>query len=310
MKDKKLSILVPIYGTEKYIANCAHSLFRQNYDNIEYIFVNDCTKDNSIEILNQVILQYPKVKDKVKIINHEKNFGLARSRLTGINNATGDYIWCIDSDDCIDEHALDILKKYLINDFDMLFFDYTVSSLKCNNAIRRNKISVKSLLSMRTPYPIWSVIIKRALIVRNKIYPIEGIDFSEDYVMVSRLIVSCKNYINIHKTLYYYNVMNPASYMHNIDKNKIYQSCVGALNVYTFLKKERKGLSAFYYYIALRYIQLYRVEKNLPIFYELSNCMYSINYLLTFILISLRDSKNYDRLLKVYRVIVCRVLDF
>ena len=80
--------------------------------------------------------------------------------------------------------------------------------------------------------------------------------------MMSRLIVSCRNYINAHESLYYYNVMNLNSYMHNIDKNKIIQSCIGAIKIHDYLCNKKKGLSAFYYYISLRYIQLYRTASR------------------------------------------------
>ncbi len=53
----KVSVVIPVYGVEKYIERCARSLFEQTLDDIEYIFVNDCTKDRSIDILNEVIIK-------------------------------------------------------------------------------------------------------------------------------------------------------------------------------------------------------------------------------------------------------------
>ena len=309
MERIKISILVPIYGTREYIARCAHSLFRQSYENIEYIFVNDCTKDDSVEILKQIISKYPNRKDQIKIINHVQNGGLAKARLTGIENATGDYIWCVDSDDYVDIQALSILEKYISQGYDMIFFNYIICSNKGKNTVQRDKITVKSLLSMLTPFTIWSAIIKSSLITSNKILPIEHVDFSEDYVMMSRLIVSCRNYINAHESLYYYNVMNLNSYMHNIDKNKIIQSCIGAIKIHDYLCNKKKGLSAFYYYISLRYIQLYRIEKSNPILSELSDRMYSINHIITHILMKNKEYKTYDLCLKAYRYIICRMLD-
>ena len=72
-KNPKVSILVPIYGTEKYIEKCARTLFEQTYDNIEYIFVNDCTKDASVEILKKTIEDYPQRQSQISIISHETN---------------------------------------------------------------------------------------------------------------------------------------------------------------------------------------------------------------------------------------------
>lgn len=64
MKDKCMdlvSILVPIYGVEKFIEKCAVSLFEQTYPNIEYVFVDDCTTDNSISVLRDIIAEYPRI---------------------------------------------------------------------------------------------------------------------------------------------------------------------------------------------------------------------------------------------------------
>ena len=63
----KVSVVIPVYGVEKYIERCARSLFEQTLDDIEYIFVNDCTKDRSIDILNEVINDYPARKQQIRM---------------------------------------------------------------------------------------------------------------------------------------------------------------------------------------------------------------------------------------------------
>lgn len=62
--DKLVSIVIPVYGVEKFIDQCARSLFEQTYENIQYIFVNDCTKDNSVILLKEIIELYPNRKNK------------------------------------------------------------------------------------------------------------------------------------------------------------------------------------------------------------------------------------------------------
>ena len=69
--NSKVSIVVPVYGVEKYIERCARSLFTQTFGDIEYIFVNDCTKDSSMQVLEFVMKDYP--ARNVRIINKEKN---------------------------------------------------------------------------------------------------------------------------------------------------------------------------------------------------------------------------------------------
>ena len=104
-----ISILVPIYSVEQYIERCAKSLFEQTYTDIEYIFVNDCSPDRSIDILKETILKYPKRKNYVKIINHDVNRGLSAARNTAVENAIGDFILHVDSDDYLEMDAIEKL---------------------------------------------------------------------------------------------------------------------------------------------------------------------------------------------------------
>lgn len=98
----KVSIIVPVYGVEKYIERCARSLFEQTLDGIEYLFIYDCTLDKSIEILKNVLEEYPQRKNQVKIVSHEKNMGLPIAIQSGLKVASGEYIIHCDSDDWVD----------------------------------------------------------------------------------------------------------------------------------------------------------------------------------------------------------------
>lgn len=69
----KVSIIIPVYKTEAFIEKCARSLFEQTFKDIEYIFVNDATPDNSIDILEKVISEYPERKNNCFVVNHAKN---------------------------------------------------------------------------------------------------------------------------------------------------------------------------------------------------------------------------------------------
>ena len=120
-----VSICVPIYGVEKYIERCAISLFEQTYKNIEYIFVNDCTQDNSIDVLKSIIEKYPVRKNCVRIINHERNKGLGAARNTAITNATGMFIMHVDSDDYVEKDIVErLVKKQNENNSDIVTCGY------------------------------------------------------------------------------------------------------------------------------------------------------------------------------------------
>lgn len=90
---KKVSVIVPVYNTSPYLKECVNSIINQTYKNLEIIIVNDCSTDNSLEVISSF-------KDKrIKVINLKKNHGVAFCRNKGVEEATGDYICYIDSDD-------------------------------------------------------------------------------------------------------------------------------------------------------------------------------------------------------------------
>ena len=104
---KKISIIVPCYGTEEYVEKCINSLFIQTYSNLEIIAVNDCSKGNMQEILERLASK----DSRLKIIKNEVNKGLFQTRIVGSRNATGDYISFLDSDDYVDYCMIEILNK-------------------------------------------------------------------------------------------------------------------------------------------------------------------------------------------------------
>lgn len=97
ISNKKISIIVPVYNTEKYLSRCIESLIRQTYQNLEIIFVDDASPDKSAEIIQN----YMDADKRLRYIKHEKNRGLFQARVTGSKLATGDYIAFVDSDDYV-----------------------------------------------------------------------------------------------------------------------------------------------------------------------------------------------------------------
>ena len=107
----KVSVLVPVYGVERYIERCARSLFEQTYPNLEYVFVNDCTPDGSVVVLKRLMEEYPERKPFVRIINHERNRGISATRNTALDYASGEFVSFVDSDDWLESNAIELLVK-------------------------------------------------------------------------------------------------------------------------------------------------------------------------------------------------------
>ena len=104
----KISIIVPVYNTEKYLSKCLNSLIKQTYKDIEIIVVNDGSKDKSLEIAKK----FAKQDNRIKVFNKE-NGGLSSARNFGIEKASGEYIGFVDSDDYIKENMFEILYNMI-----------------------------------------------------------------------------------------------------------------------------------------------------------------------------------------------------
>ena len=120
----KLSLIVPIYGVERYIRQFAESALDQSYDDIQFIFVNDGTKDRSMEILEELIEErFNHLRSRIIIINKE-NGGLPSARKAGLEVADGEYILFADSDDWLEKDAVaKIVAKAEETDADIVYFD-------------------------------------------------------------------------------------------------------------------------------------------------------------------------------------------
>lgn len=108
-----VSILVPVYQVEEYIERCARSLFEQTYDNLEFIFCDDCSTDASICVLEQVIKEYPKRERQIRILHHNYNPGISVARNTCLEATLGDYFIYVDSDDKITADCIEKLVEPL-----------------------------------------------------------------------------------------------------------------------------------------------------------------------------------------------------
>ena len=112
----KVTIAVPVYGVEKYVGKCADSLFSQDYDDIEFLFINDYTFDNSVGEIHKSLQHYPHRVQQTKVVNLPENKGLSAVRNLAVQLATGDFIFHVDSDDYIESGAISSLKAQRLSD--------------------------------------------------------------------------------------------------------------------------------------------------------------------------------------------------
>lgn len=242
----KVSVIIPVYGVEAYIARCAKSLFEQTLDEIEYIFVNDCTPDKSIDILYQVLAEYPKRKNQVRIINQPTNLGAAKAREVGIKAATGEYVIQCDSDDWVDKDMLKVLyNRVHQDDYDMIICDWFdsdgIKSNHVNQKIRTDKKEMTSdLISRRLSSSMCNRLIKRSLFTKTTIiHPTAHM--MEDVAYIIQLTYYSERIAYLPVPLYYY-YSNPNSICHAQSEqaciSRAYQAVENINLVLTFLNRE------------------------------------------------------------------------
>jgi len=226
-----VSILVPIYGVEKYIERCAVSLMEQTYGNIEYVFVDDCGKDRSVEILREVVGRYPERVNKVRIVRHERNRGIAAARNTAITVATGDFVMFVDSDDWVENDIVEqCVSKQEETGADIVITDYQIE-LPDNKGAYEDWPEAKDNIDLclgqlqtRQRWGLWAQMTRRSIYTDNNILMREGCNMGEDFHTSPRLSYCATGGIAyVHERLYHYNKCNVNSYTQGFDESRCKQ---------------------------------------------------------------------------------------
>lgn len=176
--NEKLAPMFGVYNVEKYVAECLNSVISQTYDHskIECIIVNDCTTDDSMDIVYEIIKKYDGGMSFI-ICRHEHNEGLSAARNTGIEVAKCNYIFFIDSDDYIYPNSLELLlnASKIYGYSDMVVGNFYYEFLKKNNYTFDKVVKLKYIdsrifllmLSVLTLQPISNKIVNSRLFRSN-----------------------------------------------------------------------------------------------------------------------------------------------
>lgn len=205
----KVSVIVPVFGTEKYIERCARSLFEQTLDDMEFIFVDDCSPDNAIGVLKSVLDEYPNRKEQTEIKRMPVNSGLAAVRKYGVGCATGDYLIACDSDDYVERDMYEKMYELAVKDnLDLVQCDIDVvddSGVIRTLTASKSGLSSDELKNMIIDGDIANSLcnkLVRKSLYQNKeiVFPVAGMD--EDNTMACQLAFFSKSLGYIKKSFY------------------------------------------------------------------------------------------------------------
>lgn len=218
----KVSVIIPVYGVERYIERCAKSLFEQTLDDIEFLFIDDCTPDNSIEILKKALKEYPNRQSQVRIINMENNSGQAAVRNIGVTNATGEYIIHCDSDDWVDTEMYETMYVAAKqNDADVVVSDYAetdgYTEIRKKAFLCWNGEITNNLRCWNCAGQLWNKMFKASIYHSDILLPKDNM--GEDMALVYQMAYYCKKIVYIEKPFYkFYQNQNSITHCHSDEK--------------------------------------------------------------------------------------------
>ena len=252
----KFSIIVPVYNAEKYLEKCIFSVLKQTYEKFELILVDNCSSDNSVDIIKKNMKEDRRIK-----FYSEKKKGVSNARNLGLSHVSGDYILFIDSDDYVSKDYLSIISKNLSNN-DFLIFGYKEKYL--NGLYERyiNSVSLKRNDFINLMFNtdaiggfVWNKVYKTE-IIKNK-----HLKFSDNINMCEDLLfnISYLNYINdvmiINNSIYNYRIRKNSISKNNNKTNSIvdcFENVISILDYY-----DNKNIVLYYFLI------LFMKEKKL-----------------------------------------------
>lgn len=240
----KVSIVIPIYNVEKFIEKCVRSLMEQTFEDIEYIFVNDCSPDNSVSILKRVISEYPEKKDRCIIVNHLNNRGVSAARNTGLSKAQGEYILYFDSDDWAEKTMIsDMYNIAVKNDSDivscnfrMVYNDRTVD-YRTVDFTEDMVYNIRKYISSDWTV-VWNMLVKHSIYIENNIRSLENHSYCEDFNLSVKLMLNAQKIVRLNKVLYNYNKMNSSSIMYGLNEKTMDDEQIMYLDLIHYLKEK------------------------------------------------------------------------
>jgi len=248
MDKYRISLIVPIYGVEKYIAKFAVSALDQTYQDLQFIFVNDGTKDRSMEILRELISsRYTHLQSRIVIVDKE-NGGLPSARKAGLDVAEGEYVLFADSDDWMETDAVEkVMAKADATGADIVYFDLVKEYGNRTSYKREREYTgatkddfIVNMFNYKSFGYTVTKCFKRKLYTENVIY-FPKLGMHEDIYLMSQIIFYAKSLAHIPEALYHYRKDNPDSFCAQDRLKRHVSSTTNLLDLYEHYRENLKG---------------------------------------------------------------------
>lgn len=293
MPTPLVSVIIPCYNVEKYLTECIDSVINQSLKNIEIICINDKSPDSCGKIIDDYASKY----NNIKAIHHKKNLGLAPARNTGIKNATGEYIYFLDSDDILAQNALESMhSKATLTKSNMVigdlkeFYQNKKETLRFYNQ-KASKSFIKDFKSLPSTFTIKDLystknqvlayeklyfmvacvkLFKRKIFEENNLLA-PDLRCAEDFIMVKKFIHLCGNITTTDDLILFYRKHSESftstrkPYVFDVFKS--YQPAIGMYKKTGYLEQEYTNLHKFFINSFVYHLHIFTPYKLMPKFY-------------------------------------------
>lgn len=276
--DKKVSIIVPVYNVENYLERCLNSLIEQTYPEIEIILVDDGSRDRS-----GVMCDEYKAKDnRIKVI-HKENGGLSSARNTGMQNASGEFLLFVDSDDYLDCQAVEILmgkaiqytadivegNTYLLDSLDEKK-SYVSNNIKTDYVYNGREYAIERINNHCFYAAVWLKLYRKKYLEDiNARFEIGRLH--EDELWNPQVVIPAERIVYVDYKFYYYDISRPSSIMNNFAEKNIIATmtnCYDLANAYDKMQIDDKFKNVLLDYLVKQYMMVaLRCGDNL-LFYK------------------------------------------
>lgn len=265
----KVSIGVPVYNAAKYIERCVRSILSQSYDNFEVVFVDDGSPDDSVNIIENTLIDFPHRMNQVRIIRHEKNQGVSVARNTFLDTHTGDFVMFVDADDYLTPNAIvKLMEKQKQTDSDLTSGACLMDKGNSQEMYLEDCNTVDKMLQRccgASRYHNNVARVFRATLLENpSIRYRPNVKIGEDWIFMVEALLRMERVSYIDDVVYVYDYTNQGSAMHNINYGKIMLAEVIALHEIKQLVKYRSES----YISSAEKLMAERIEEGLLIAYR------------------------------------------
>lgn len=187
---EKVSVIVPVYNTEEFLDDCIQSIINQSYKKLEIIIINDHSTDGSLDKISQ----YANDDERIKVINNKERQGVGASRNIGVNLATGEFIYFVDSDDLLHEDAI----KHLVENIgEHEFISGSMSTFKNQDDIdsfeeKNNGLLMRKSTKLFRTRSVLKVLFRRDYLINNNLKHGEEVSHYSDYYLMYDVISNYK----------------------------------------------------------------------------------------------------------------------